>query len=309
MFSILVHEEPDVILDQLENIFHFNNESMVVIHFNPTFNQGVSTLSFERLLLILEQYKNKVFVNPERLEVGFANIIQAHLSNYKYVKNVDFDYFYFISSNELFLKSGVSDFVGFYDYGCEKRKNPKWHYINELNRDDSLKKILSCINSNTYVYSQIEGTFYSKRIFDRICSIIEGNYNYKTDQKVIYPREEVYFSTIAACLFKNDNCYENCLCKIRWQGKILFTSIRSVKKVLDKSSNYYSVKRVDRRFNNYLRSYIRDYLTNYGDRLPKYSLNIKKRSLLLIYFLNLYYLLIYFIRDKIAKIYRFLIKK
>ena len=175
MFSLLVHEQPLVILDQIINVKRNNPNSMIVIHINPKFKDDDS-FSLKDLLKIVLKF-DYVFINDKRLNVGKDNIIQAHVSNFKYVKDVEFDYFYFIASNEVFLKKGAETFVENYDFGCEKVKYEKWFYINQMNNDIYLNNIFQTINSKEYYYSQIEGSFYSKEMIQKIMDIIEKNYN------------------------------------------------------------------------------------------------------------------------------------
>ncbi len=308
MFSLLVHEEPLVILDQLVNLFKYNPNSMVVIHFNPKFSEKEGSLHYDDLIAMLSTWDN-VYLNPERLPVGKDDIIQAHISNFMYVREVAFDYFYFIASNELFLKEGAEAFVSDYDYGCEKLKKPKWHYIENLQRDKYLQAILAAVGGKEYYYSQIEGTFYSKKIMTRVSEVIFQEYDYRRQEEK-YPRDEVYFSTLAVNLFPNEKRYDGCLCKIKWQGKILFTSLKTVKRIVGGQTPYYSVKRVDRKINDYLRCYIRHYVLGYDrDFQDIYPYEFRNASLFKIHCLNFYYSVKYFIRDKISKVYRFVFRK
>ncbi len=309
MFSLLVHEEPDVILDQIINLNHFNNNCALVLHLNPKFK-------FEQYDYTLEEFTEKinkfgnVFINNQRLEVGKDDIIQAHISNFQFVKKVDFTYFYFIASNELFIKEGLYKFISQFEYGCEDLLKEKWHYFDLMQKDPDLKKIIKESGNADYSYSQIEGSFYKKELFLTIEDIIARNYDYKK-QVGKYPRDEVYFSTIANGLYKEQYHYSSCCCKIRWQGKILFTSLGSIKKILKNDSlHYFSVKRVDRRINDYLRSFVRKTIGQYSDETKKeVKQEVKEASQIKIKMLNLFYLVKYFFRNILANMYRFIFRK
>lgn len=308
MFSLLVHEEPLVVLDQITNIFKYNPNSYVVMHFNPIFKANDGQMTLDELMVILNKIPN-VFINDNRISVCKDDIIQAHISNFYFVKDVDFDYFYFIASNELFLRSGAEAFVSNYEFGCETLKKEKWHYYDYMKSDAGLCNIFKNIGSDEYYYSQIEGSFYSKKIISTIMDIINKSFDYR-EKHDFYPRDEVYFSTIAGNLFHNTEHYNGCLCKIKWQGKILFTPIRTVKKIINKKSDYFSVKRVDRKIDDYLRNYIRHYVLKYDVDFQKYyQYEFKKKTLFKIYMLNYKYSIMYFFRDKIAKTYRFIFRK
>lgn len=308
MFSLLVHEKPIVILDQVMNILKYNPTSSIVIHFNPAFVDDDNDMKLDALLRILYSFDN-IYINTNRVRVCKDDIIQAHLSNFEFVKNQNFEYFYFIASNELFLKSGLANFIKDYDYGCECIKKDNWHYFDIMSKDPDLEKIKKLLNTNEYYYSQIEGSFYSKNIMSKIVSIINKCYDYKKDH-YFYPRDEVYFSTIAINLFRDFNRFDGCLCRIKWQGKILFTSLKSINKIVNCKDYCFSVKRVDREINNYLRSYIRHNIAKTDvDFIKQYPYSFKKITLYKVYAFDLYYRFIYFFRDKIARLYRLLFNK
>lgn len=309
MFSLLVHEEPDVILDQIVNLNYFNKDCAIVLHLNPKFDIKKYDYTEEEFTAKIQSFGN-VFINPHQVVVGKDDIIQAHISNFECIKNIEFQYFYFIASNELFIKPGVFDFISQFEYGCEDLLKENWHYFDLMKRDPDLKKIISKNNISHYSYSQIEGSFYKKEIFLQMNDIIVNNYNYK-EQVGKYPRDEIYFSTIANGLYKEKKHYSSCCCKIRWQGKILFTSLGSIRKILkDNSLNYYSVKRVDRKLNDYLRSYIRTKIGNYSEVTKcLVKQNIKEAKTFKIKMLNLFYLIKYFFRNILANTYRFIFHK
>ena len=309
MFSLLVHEEPDVIIDQMINLNHFVKDSAIVLHINPNFDFEKYNYTFKEFECEIKKFGN-VYINPCSLEVGKDDIIQAHVSNFDFVKGITFEYFYFIASNELFIKNGLYNHICHYEYGCEDLLKKNWHYHEIMKTDPDLQRIIEKNSIQEYSYSQIEGSFYKKELFEKINKIISENYDYKK-KKDKYPRDEIYFSTIANGLFKYKNHYNGCCCKIRWEGKILFTSIGSIKRIL-KNDNLplYSVKRVDRKLNNYLRSYIRCHIGHYPLETARYTKEkIKESSCVKIYFLNGFYLLKYFFRNIIAKLYRFIFNK
>ncbi len=309
MFSLLIHEQPSVVIDQLINLYHYNKNIGVVIHINPEMKFPEDELTIEQFQEKLGSFPN-VFINEERLKVGFADLIQAHLSNFKYVGGIEYEYFYLISSNEMFVKSGLEDFISEYEYGCEALDKSNWHYFESMQKDCDLKKIIEDCGGTRYFYSQIEGTFYKKHLFAIMRQTIDKYYDYR-NQEEKYPREEVYFPTVANILFKDLRHYDKCCCKIRWQGKILFTSIKSIKRIVKNDNlKYFSVKRVDRQIDNYLRCYIRDYLGCYHNELERLlGKSIKSKSKLTINLCNLRYLIIYFFRDKLARLYRFVFRK
>lgn len=295
-FSLLVHENPSIILEQVNNVLFFNPNSIIVLHFNPRFNEN-GTLTKKELFGIFEK-NDRVIVNPNPVDVSIDNIIQGHLSNFKCIKDIDFDYFYLIASNEMFVNFGAESFVEKYDYGCEKIHDKNWFYYDKVLEDTALIKLYGESFEERVFRSQVEGSFYSKYIFGQLVSKIEEVYDYKK-QSSVYPREELLFSTVACNDFADLNRYNGCLCYINWK-RGLFLSIGKVKKVA-KSSLLFSVKRVDRNKKNYLRQYIKFYLLkskNVQDVFQNpLDENKKHMCLLKIHFINAYWKVFYLMRS------------
>lgn len=61
-------------------------------------------------------------------------------------------------------------------------------------KDDVLKKIMEKCNAKNIVASQVEGSFYSREIFEKIADATQG---IDFSQGESYTREELVFSTIA----------------------------------------------------------------------------------------------------------------
>lgn len=310
LFSLLIHEEPDVVLETILNILKYNPGSGIVLHINPHFSQGRSSLTLEDLLGLLPSIDAGIYVNPQRLEVGFANLIQAHDSNCSFAHSIDYDYFCFVSSNEMFLRAGLSEEIGEHSFGCQYLNPKKWHYLDNAEKDPALTAIRQRLGGAELVYSQVEGSFYRKEIIEKLFEEIDKDFDWHHDVD-LYPREEIYFSTVAKALYPNADRYDGCSCKIRWQGKILFVPIRTADAVkAGKVAGAYSVKRVDRRLDDYLRCYIRHYLLQDDQDLqaflkkplPVVPMRAIKKA-------DRKYRFIYFWRDKIAKTYRFVLRK
>jgi hypothetical protein len=107
------------------------------------------------------------------------------------------------ASNDMYIKYGFEKYIEKYDAGFNYRKirdgKSTWWPANEAKKDEQIKYILKAINSNTIIASQIESSFYRKNIMEKIVDIIENSEVYK-NKAINYPREEIYFSTIASRL-------------------------------------------------------------------------------------------------------------
>ena len=211
----------------------------------------------------------------------------------------------------MFLRPGAYDAIKGYDIGNNSKSCTNWHYFKDARNDVCLNMMATKAGANEddIVYSQIEGSFYKKSIISSIFEIIEKEYDFEKENPV-YPREETYIPTLARAMYKDASNYSKCLCKVKWQGKILFVSVKTVRMVSEGRLDYFSVKRVDRQPNNYLRSYIRHWLLKMDEKntyLEGYS--FKESSLLKIYFLNTYYSFVYSLRNISANLYRRVFRK
>lgn len=106
LFSIPVHERPDIVRDQIENIQHFCPNATVCIH--------VSAAAAAQMR-VFERYCDlpNVLVNPNSFETGLGTgILHTHVSNFEYsiLQGVDFDKVVLLSSNEMPFSSCLLTF-------------------------------------------------------------------------------------------------------------------------------------------------------------------------------------------------------
>lgn len=307
VFSIPIHEKFEVVIDQIINILHFNPECAIVYHLSQGFNYKDSQLSKEGFLEAISSIGN-VYINPESVRTGGADIIQAHLSNYKYIAKVlDFDYFSMCSSNELFIKEGLASFISESDCGVEfldvtSEKDQEWESGLMALKDNDLKRYLKKNEVDKFYGSHIEGSYYRKDLFDEIVGEIESFYDY-LKMPFAYPREEVYFPTVVWIINQKKN-------PIRVSKNGLFSwsrwhSLMDLKvwawdiSRLEKESGFYSVKRVDRDINANLRMYIRKRF-KYQTYIRLFVPDVKSRSLYVTYLFDLFD----FCKESVKKLYR-----
>lgn len=307
VFSIPIHEKFEVVLDQVLNFFHFNQDCAIVYHLSQGFNYNASLLSKDDFLEAISKIGN-VFINPESVRTGGADIIQAHLSNFKYIADtVDFEYFSMCSSNELFIKSGLTSYVSGFDCGVEfldvtSKKDREWESGLKALKDYELKKYLKKNGVDFFYGSHIEGSFYRKELFEEIVNEIESFYDY-LKMPFAYPREEVYFSTIVWIINLKKHpikVFENGLFSwSRWKSLLdLKVWAWDIGK-LEKKSGVYSVKRVNRDINANLRMYLRQrygYMQDIADFVP----SIETRNIVTIYCFDF----VDYLFEAIKKLYR-----
>lgn len=192
--SIPVHERPDVINNQIENFQKYIEDVSIVLHVSDSFFRQYT-------LNDIKSYKD-VYINPEHLKTVWSDILKAHISNFHFIKNkMDFDYFILHASNDMYIKYGFKKYVQQFEAGFHIRKvtknNSHWWVGNIALQDTSLRKMMDYCSQEEIIGSQVESSFYKKELMIKIIDVIEKFYSPSKIQ-TIYPREEIYFSTIAS---------------------------------------------------------------------------------------------------------------
>mgnify|MGYP000885389812 CR=1 FL=1 len=196
LVSLAVHEEPDVIIDQIDNLKYYLNDPLFILHISKSY--------FEKFEIEKLQNIENVYINPENLVTKWGNIISTHISNYNYAKkNIEFDYIIFHSSNDMYVRKGAYDYITSYDAGYQLRKvnrnNIHWWPGFTAIKDKQLDKMKNRIGNTILLASQLEGSFYKKEIMDKVIEVINLYYDEK-QSKDFYPKEEFYFSTLASVI-------------------------------------------------------------------------------------------------------------
>lgn len=282
VFSIAVHENNDCVLDLLDNILFFNPTSKIVLHVAHAFDFSLP-----------KKYVN-VFVNPISLRTGFmdATLAYVHLSNAKYIlkQKITCSIFVPFGSNQMFVKQGFEQY-------CFKEKSVKFpqYYNQTLNMSDSVQTP-RFINDNLFndyhfksgvIKSAPEGTFYEFNLIVKLLEHIEEkplfkfrfDFMYSTYSGLIirkgvrnivrvlyklnlpfpkflsaysYAAEEVLFPSLSTC----SNEVDDISCFSPWD-KGLVVNIQDVENIRNTVNDYYSVKRVNRVYEDPLRVFIR----------------------------------------------------
>jgi len=282
LFSIPVHENQNIINNQIENILNFNPNSKIILHINKNFNIFNKDYT---------SYKD-VYINSKRFNYSFAKgLLWIHINNFLEAinLNIDFEYFIIISSNEMFIKNGLNKYIENAKNGLqivEFNVNNKWHNFHKnLDEDETIKNLLQELNLKNFYGGQTEGQFYQKDIFKNISSIYLkhfGNkelHNFETEEiipQTIFKSFNINYSLpFTLQNYSNKIIYSEEYIKDLIENKIIIKN-----NYLDNTlfsphidndcSSIFSIKRIDRNFNN-----IRNYLSRKGFILNKdiYQLN------------------------------------
>ena len=291
VISIPVHEKAEIVIDQIVNLKHYCPTSAIVIHISNSFNWKDSLLNEEEFLSVIQSFEN-VFVNPTRLNTARAEIIHTHISNFEYITQIlDFEYFGMNASNELFVRPMPPikdcDLCACIDGILKFLKSDYWY--GRLLKDEYIYKLVDYLGNtiDDVCKSQIEGSFYRKRLFQQIIDVINKIYSYKdtsNQDRIVYPREEFYFSTVAHLLNKTAHFkvrQPNYTC-VFWENKMYLPTTEQIMNIVQgKMDGRYSIKRVLRDINDPVRVQIGTEIGNYREQVIDLIINAKgNRSLL-----------------------------
>lgn len=295
IFSIPIHQRLEVVVDQICNIMHFNPNCGCVFHLSQGFDYDGSSISKQQFLEIVSKFDN-VYINPVSVRTGLGDIVQAHMANYEYALKVsDFKYFSILASNESFIKPGIADMVKKYDCGCLQIDvtdfDTNLYYAKCAQNDKFLKAFEKLTGCNRIFFSNIEGQYYKRELFDKIFSLINQFYDYKevTD---FYPREEYFFSTIVGYLKSKKEPIEIgpiFTYSAYHFGHLFDATPHEIRRIINKQCNIFTVKRVDRIFSDNVRCYLRQrygYFEQEVSLLSNY-ISVERKSIVGIYISDL----------------------
>lgn len=102
VFSLTCHENIDCVVDLINNIYKcFEDFNVyILISTNETINKELLKLKLNKNIIIVSIRNNNHNI------WGNIDLFYQHIKNIKYLKtnNIDYDYFWFLASNEYFIK-------------------------------------------------------------------------------------------------------------------------------------------------------------------------------------------------------------
>lgn len=239
------HENKDSLIDTIQNILKFNNDCCIVV------NNGI-TENMDDV-----QKSNVHFITRKVQFARFDTMIPLHieLKDYLLEKNLVSDYIVLLSSNQLFVKHNLYDFMKNFsasyfnrevDTGC----------IRELEKHEVFKKCREDLGRDNFKYqSNHDGMFFTYKIFMDMMNYFDSFRGTKID----FHGEEFLYS---AYLFKNVSVDK--LIKFEdynywqptWRQNLAPINLDELKNVLEKKS--YIMKRVSKDLNDDVRKYVRE---------------------------------------------------
>ncbi|TDQ57894.1 hypothetical protein EDC45_0960 [Mesocricetibacter intestinalis] len=190
--SIPVHEKPEVIADQMHNFKKYFPEARVILHLSKCAEFSISELEF----YLNSQGVDNAKVNPIQFQTKWGSIIQAHLENIRYIITLgDAEKIIFHSSNDMFVKKGIVEYIKDKKYLFQTRKctaDSLWWVARRSVKDENIWKYFQ----GSIYASQIEGSMYSMELLKSLIDEIDYQ-RLNLGAEIFYPQEEVIFSSFA----------------------------------------------------------------------------------------------------------------
>jgi hypothetical protein len=276
LYSVLAHEEPEVLVDFIKNVFYFNSTMKVCIVLNCS----------EKLYSdIKHRIKgvNGLFNNPYPSNKKWAtySLFDSHLNNYIFFAHhmkLKFKYFIPLASNCMFHKdftyailnkellNTYDDFRRSEDVYNFSNFNNYWHFPVRLlfTRNNTMLEIFKKDNIEMHA-SQLEGSIIDYETMEYIHNYIKShNISEHVEQEIAF--EEFLFASL---YFKKNGKGVPHMCKVFWKldsyvYNLLFKTEYNVPTVQELiGTEEVCVKNIPRSINNELRVYIRKKANNY----------------------------------------------
>lgn len=197
--SLLVHEQPSVVRDQIENFSRWAPKLRVVVHVSPS--ASFSPQSLEEQLGVRDSARGAI-VNPAQHATSWSwnggdrvpAIFRAHVENLRVMlERGDAQTISFASSNDLLVRPGLITA----SHGLKTRwnrvpigRNFGWYW-----RDAALQFLrdfdIAVVNS---IHSQVEGTTYPAEWVKSVFAVLEGAASVAGG----FPLEEVLLPSLAS---------------------------------------------------------------------------------------------------------------
>lgn len=268
IFSVTAHESVDCLHDLIVNV------KKAFVHYDIC------------ILLSLTQGLNAVFdntyefvkiitVRDDNLPVwGNINLFQQHILNMEYLfaNNIEYDFFWFVCSNEMFIKVVPEDYMDHWalkiidakprlsDHAYETYYNKfitdhhHWMWIEYLKKDEHMMKYL---HENKLIVHSMghEGMVLPPHLASEIYNEYVNSELYAQSTYKGYVMEEIFVPTYLLNKYNVANLEEKCFRYVYTYGYIDYDTImRNI------GERHVSIKPVTRKYDDALRTIVRNLL-------------------------------------------------
>lgn len=265
VFSLSAHEELDCLYDLINNI------KKAFIHYDILILIGINNFLNIKFDKNKYEFVKIISIIDDNIKVwGNIELFNKHILNMEYLINnqINYDYFYMVSSNEMFIKLVDKHFI---DNNCLQIIDKKiiedinyetyfnnllsshhdWHWINLLIKDNNFTNYLY---KNKYIIypSQHEGQVIPSFLINEIYNEYINNKIYENSTYKDYNIEEIFISTY---IFNNYNIKNYNLFCYRYTYSLKDFSYKSI--INNLNSFHLSIKPVIRKNDNELRNIIK----------------------------------------------------
>lgn len=193
--SILVHEHPETVVDQVLNFRRFTS-LCPCLHLSGALFEHRDDLAKE----LRRAGVDNVIINPKSLATQWGNIIDAHMSNIDCIlAHGGFHKIAFHSSNDMYVRRGADDRMTECDALLNLRPafaTSRWWPAREAMVDSELGAMLKELHLSEIYGGQVEGSMYRTDVLQEIIGVIRKKRPLYHNTP-FYPREEFYFVSLA----------------------------------------------------------------------------------------------------------------
>jgi hypothetical protein len=194
--SLPVHEQPLVVLDQVENLRAFlPPETQVVLHLSQ--DLGADPAEVAPLL------PEGVHVNPTSHPTQWGDIAYLHNDNVRFALRAlePFDHVLLHASNDLYFRQGAAQYIAGAEAGFFTNVVPPdttWPPGVAAYRDPTVAALLADLGETQIYGGQSEGSFFTTELFIEMLARMDRRYRHGEGEH--YVREEVLYPTLAGHL-------------------------------------------------------------------------------------------------------------
>jgi hypothetical protein len=198
--SLIVHEKPEVILNQLENFRHFAPAAIIVLHLSKALDLTADFLGKIRAL-------GQIHVNPVRIDTGLYCLQGPHHENLRFIFGLnpaETDRVAFHASNDMLVRKGLEEHVQCYSAGYHQDGvlNPATDPTGaaKILADGEFAALRARAGAEVVIYSQVEGTFFQIKHLKRAFDLIEESGMDLTKSRPYFAEETILPTLVHAFL-------------------------------------------------------------------------------------------------------------